>query len=290
MWSLPDINRLNANAAAKAKKLKREAASKRKPSCQFWNCSQPATRSYLVYDIFSDDPKDVLHLCEQHDGFSGDPCEGHFFCDGCGRVMVENYTWEIYRVELDGLTLCLRCAAERHFANPKNWIDAKRVKQVVLVPYDAALDGQNAPLFNPATGVLNVARCRHVLGVSQPPPEGIKFLENAEFDSCDGHQISGRKLLDIIQDLDEPFCPVLDAAYQFAVSLGLYVRRWPANKPFNGHLFSKAGDRRVLPIKFSKRYHLPRWAGIALDPGWETGKLQIEGNPLMSVTTEREAA
>ncbi len=33
MWSLPDINRMNANAAATATKLKREAARKRKPQC-----------------------------------------------------------------------------------------------------------------------------------------------------------------------------------------------------------------------------------------------------------------
>lgn len=58
-------------------------------------------------------------------------------------------------------------------------------------------------LFDAATGVLNVARCRHVLGVRQPLPKGIKFLDNAEFDSFDGHQISGRRLLDIIAELDE---------------------------------------------------------------------------------------
>jgi len=145
-------------------------------------------------------------------------------------------------------------------------------------------------LHDPATGVLNIARCEHVLGVNQPLPECIKFAENFEFDSLDGHQISGGNVLETIRSLGEPFCPVLDAAYQFAVSIGLYVRRWPADKPFKGHLFSKAGDRRVLPIKFSKRYHLPRWAGISLDPDWEAGKLQIEGQPLLPVTTEREAA
>jgi len=81
------------------------------------------------------------------------------------------------------------------------------------------------PLFDPATGVLNVARCTHVLSVDQPLPAGIKFVDNAEFDSCDGHQISSRPLLDIIRELDTPFCPVLDAAYQFAVSIGIYTRR-----------------------------------------------------------------
>jgi len=41
------------------------------------------TQSILVYDIFSDDPKDVLHFCERHSGFSGDPAEGYFTCAGC---------------------------------------------------------------------------------------------------------------------------------------------------------------------------------------------------------------
>jgi hypothetical protein len=73
--------------------------------------------------------------------------------------------------------------------------------------------------------VLNIARRRHVLGVNQPLPAGIKFHDNAEFDSCDGHQISGDDLLDVIKELgSEPFCPVLDAAYQFSVSIGIYLR------------------------------------------------------------------
>jgi hypothetical protein len=228
MWSLPDINRMNANAAAKATKVKREAARKRKPNCERCECfgrKRPADVSFLIYDIFSDDPKDVLHLCQDCVGQSGDPWEGYFTCDGCGRVMVENYTWERYQTELDGASLCLKCAAERFFADEDNWIQPKLVKEVVLAPYNPRLNGENLPLFDPATGVLNVARCQHVLGVRQPLPKGIKFSDNAEFDSMDGHQISGRWLLDIIAELDEPFCPVLDAAYQFAVSIGLYTRQ-----------------------------------------------------------------
>jgi hypothetical protein len=31
-------------------------------------------------------------------------------------------------------------------------------------------------------------------------------------------------MLDVIRELDQPFVPVLDAAYQFAVSIGIYVR------------------------------------------------------------------
>jgi hypothetical protein len=217
MFSLPDIIAMNARAVVAEPKLKRAANRKRKPRCGYWNCTSNATVSHLVYDIFSDTAKDVIHLCEHHDGFSGSPAEGYFTCAHCDRVMVENYTWEVYRVELDGETLCLKCAAAAYFSNPKNWIKPQEVKSVTLDP-------RGAVLFSGKTGVLNVARCRHVLGVQQPLPVGIKFAENAEFDSFDGHQISGRSLLHAIHDLDQPFCPVLDAGYQFAVSIGLYVR------------------------------------------------------------------
>ena len=58
-------------------------------------CQSRATRSHLVYDIFSDDPKGVLHLCETHDGYSGDPVEGYFTCEDCERVIAENYTGKL---------------------------------------------------------------------------------------------------------------------------------------------------------------------------------------------------
>jgi hypothetical protein len=217
MWSLPDIKSLNARAASGAKSLKRQARSKRKRKCEYWKCETPAVRSYLTYDIFSDDPKGVLHLCDGHDGYSGDPDEGYFTCEDCQRVLVDHYTWERYQIDYDGASLCLKCAAERYFDDEDHWLNPQEVNVVAMEP--------GAPLFARATGTLNLAAFRHVLGVSQPLPKGIKFLANAEFDSGDGHQISGHNLLEIIQVLNEPFCPVLDAAYQFAVSIGIYVRR-----------------------------------------------------------------
>ena len=197
---------------------------KRKPVCEHIDCTNSATVSYLTYDIFSDDPKGVIHLCEQHDGYSGDPMEGYFTCARCHRVMAENYTWERYAVQCDGEPVCLKCAAEEYFADANNWISPSAVKRVVLSP-------DRRPLFDPTTGVLNIAKCRHVLGVQQPLPSGVEFVDNAEFDSLDGHQISGDDLLEVIQRLDQPFCPVLDAAYQFAVSIGIYVRSGQHREP-----------------------------------------------------------
>jgi hypothetical protein len=214
MWSLPDINRLNANAATNARKLRRVAARKRKPQCEIYCCSHRAEHSTVWFDIFSDDPKGVIHTCSDH-GWADDP--DLFFCENCERVMVDHYTWERYQVELHGDSLCLRCAAQRHFDLSENWIHPSTVSRVVLEPGEG-------PLFDHETGILNVARCRHVLGVKQPLPAGVVFHDNAEFDSSTGHQISGECLLDVIKRLDQQFCPVLDAGYQFAVSIGLYVR------------------------------------------------------------------
>ena len=214
MWSLPEINRLNANAAANAKKLRREAAGKRKPNCEIHGCTCRASQSTLWYDIFSDDPKGVIHTCVEHTA-EDDP--ELFRCENCERVMLDHYTHERYRVELHGDVLCLKCAADRYFDIPRHWIEPQNVKRVVLKPGEGEL-------FNTTMGVLNIAHCPHVLGVKQPLPAGIELYDNAEFDSCDGRQISGYSLLDIVRRLDQPFCPVLDATYQFAVSVGIYVR------------------------------------------------------------------
>jgi hypothetical protein len=218
MWALPNIQRMNADAAAKASKLRR--AVRRGPGkrqdCEYYGCDRRAVESVPWFDIFSDDPKGLIHVC---DGHLAEDVEGFFLCDECQRVICDHITWERYQVELDGRVLCLNCAAEEYFQDPANWIDPRQVREV-------GLSRNGAPLFDRETGFLNLAGCRHVLGVKQPLPAGIEFADNAEFDSMDGHQISGDRLLDIIAALDgQEFCPVLDAGYQFAVSIGFYVRK-----------------------------------------------------------------
>jgi hypothetical protein len=222
MWSLPDINRLNRRAAEQAAQTLAEAAQGPPASqqCECYGCDNHAVYSEPWFDIFSDDPKGLIHTCADHDGSEvGDT----FRCATCGRLMADHYTHERYQ---DSEGNCLACAAAAYFADDDNWLDPTQVKQVVLEPYNPRHNGSNVPLFNTATGVLNIARCKHVLGVKQPLPEGIEFVANAEFDNCTGHQISGDDVLDIIRRLPvgEKFCPVLDAAYQFAVSIGIYVR------------------------------------------------------------------
>jgi hypothetical protein len=208
---------MNAQAGAGAKNLKRQLrrGPGKRQKCEVYACGEKAVESAPWFDIFSDIPKGLVHVCTQH---SPEDVEGFFRCEGCQRTVCDHITWERYAVILDDRTLCLKCAAEEYFADPANWIDPKLVK-------DAGLDRNGAPLFDQGTGFLNAAKCRHVLGVEQPLPDGIKFLDNAEFDNTSGQQISGDRLLNIIQSLDgQLFCPVLDAAYQFAVSIGVYVR------------------------------------------------------------------
>lgn len=224
MWSLPNIVSMNARAAAQAVKLRR--AARRGPGkrqrCEAYGCEQLAAKSELWFDIFSDDPKGIVHTCDDH---IAEESGELFECDACHRLMLDHITHERYGVSLDGeKTLCLKCAAEEYFNDPENWIAPRSVKSVVLEPYDPGLNGNNVPLFSAETGVVNLGQCRHVLGVRQPLPNGIRFVDNMEFDSDGGFQISGRKPIELVQSLDEPFCPVLDAAYQFAMSVGIYVR------------------------------------------------------------------
>jgi hypothetical protein len=276
MWSLPNIKAMNDRASASAADFDRQSRlrvpSKKHP-CE--HCSQPSTVHRKWFDIFSDEAKGVQHLCQRCcDQGCGE--DGFFYCDGCERLMVENYTWEYYRhIDGDGV-LCLNCYRKRELAKPENWIE----------------------LTEANIAAVDVARIRcapHLLAVGQSCPAELKFIDNAEFDSMDGHKISGAQVDDILrqamQQGHKRAILILDSAWQFAVSIGIYVRRWPADKPFKGHLFSKAGDRRALPITFSKRYNTPRWAGIALDDGWEKGILRIEGNPLFQVPAPiKEAA
>jgi hypothetical protein len=218
MWSLPDIKRMNAAAKVEAPSLEQQARTGIGPDgepleceCKGWGRGEECDeklRHYLWFDIFSDDPKGVLTLCERHDGYFGSPTEGYFECYDCNRVMVENYTWERYDTVVDGDQLCLPCAAARYIADDENWIELTD-ENIAAVDFE------------------RVRTAKHVIGVEMPIPKGIKFFDNAEFDSGNGQQISGSDLKDLLGAAkDEGYTKallILDAAYQFAVSIGVYV-------------------------------------------------------------------
>lgn len=219
MWSLPDITRMNSEAFQQNKKLERAAHTgildRKRLKCEWEGHYEPCEgelRHYLWYDIFSDDPKGILTLCEHHDGYYGSPSEGYFICEDCERVMVENYTWEHYDTMVGECTmLCLPCAAARHLAEPDNWIQLT----------DERIDGIDFE---------EVRRAKHVIGAEMPVPKGIRFVNNVEFDSMDGHCINGggveelqETLRQLKEDGEDRAVLILDAAYQFAVSVAVYA-------------------------------------------------------------------
>jgi hypothetical protein len=130
MWAPPNIKRLNEEAAKDAEATEALAETPEKVECLY--CDQPATEAWPYYDIFSEDPKGVVGLCEEH-AQDGTP-EGYFWCDGCGRLMIENYTWETYYVHTDDGAYCLRCYAEAEIENPENWFDPAKVVGVGEAP------------------------------------------------------------------------------------------------------------------------------------------------------------
>jgi len=206
MWSLPDIRALNAKAAA-------EAATERPKGWEPWHdqaceyCAEPATHSEEYWDVFGEDPKGYVHTCDLHYEEHGGAHEGHFWCEACGRMHVDHYTWERYRHATDeGEILCLRCWFGRVVGDDEQWLTEAR------------------------TIDLDYLRHRpHAIAVgSDYWRDDLDFVANAEFDNMNGHQISGDDLTGIVAKAvkEHGRCLVLmDAAWQFAVSFGVYVSK-----------------------------------------------------------------
>jgi len=210
VWALPSIQKLNDEASQKEyqNNLTKQATKHltengEQATCD--SCDRPATCSVMWYDIFSNDAKGVIHLCDFHEEYSTP--EGFFYCMDCDTLLIENYTWEHYLTE-EGL--CLNCARERYLTTPENWIELTE-QNIKNVDFDT------------------IRKAKHVLAVGQLTPEKLEFLDNAEFDSIDGHQISGDSVQSILEQArtkgHKEAILILDAAYQFAVSIGVYVSK-----------------------------------------------------------------
>lgn len=208
MWDLPNIKRMNEEAAKAAKQRKRRKKFDpcKGKTCLY--CKEQATHADEFFDIFSDDPKGFIFTCDQHYEDYGGAHEGYFVCDSCGRTHVENYTWESYVIVLDDEILCLRCAFEKYVKNEDHWLRE--------VPPDGM-------------GLDALKEIPHLIAVdSDYWRDHLTFIGNAEFDAMDGHQISGDDLTEMVEKTlaEHGSCIVLlDAAYQFAVSFGVYVRK-----------------------------------------------------------------
>ncbi len=168
-------------------------------------------RHYLWFDIFSDDPKGVLTLCEQHDGYYGSPSEGYFECESCNRVLIENYTWELYFADTDSGRLCLPCYAQEILQDEDKWIPLTD-ERIDRLTFD------------------QIRKAPHCIGVKMPVPKQIRFVNNVEFDSSTGQCISGggvEELKETLRQLKEEgetrAILILDAAWQFAVSVAMYA-------------------------------------------------------------------
>lgn len=229
MWSLPDINRMNNEAASAKGNL--EAAletgtlngEKLECECKSWgreDCNGELYH-YLWYDIFSNDPKGILSLCEHHDGYFGSPTEGYFTCSACEKVFIDNYTWELYYVLTDCEQLCLPCYAAEELTKDENWIQLT----------DEAINGLT---FD------RVRKAKHLIGVRMPVPKGIQeFGEGVTLDSSTGGKVVGfttatHSTEPGVEDLKDTLREakgeghkrailILDGGYQFAVSIGVYV-------------------------------------------------------------------
>jgi hypothetical protein len=171
------------------------------------NCSG-RVRGEPWFDIFSCDPKGVIFRCEVHEAEHDDD---YFRCEDCGRLMIDHITWERYVHETPDGPICLNCYAARVIADPKAWI-ALTKKAIDALTFD---DVRKAP---------------HIIAVSGPT-HGLQFHGNTEFDNMDGHCISGGGLDEIKETLNKArkegkrkALLVLDAAYQFAVSIGVYTK------------------------------------------------------------------
>lgn len=218
MWSLPYINRMNSEAYQQKKRLERAARTgfldRQQLKCEWEGHRKPCEgelRHYLWFDIFSDDPKGILTLCERHDRYNGSPSEGYFECEGCNRIFTENYTWELYYHCGDDSMLCLPCYAAEELAKESNWISLT----------DAGIE---------AVTENTVREAKHLIGVKMPVPKGIRFVNNVEYDSYSGQGISGggaEELKETLRQLqsegEDRAILILDSAYQFAVSVAVYA-------------------------------------------------------------------
>jgi hypothetical protein len=209
MFCLPAIDQMNATAKKSKKKLFRAVSTHKLDGkvirCE--HCDKKATRVDLYYDIFSDDPKGVIATCDEHEGYTD---ESYFMCEcGCNKMFANNYTWEIYYIDTPQGRMSLNHYADIYLADPKNWITLTDKNIAEAVKFE------------------NLRKAPHLIGVRMPCPEAIEFVANSEFDSMDGHCISGSGELEkALHDLKDQGVKraviVMDASYQFAVSLAVF--------------------------------------------------------------------
>lgn len=228
MWSLPDIQRLNRQRVEKLEYAVRTGVLDGKTlRCECGKNDKKcrgALEHQLWYDVFSDDPKGIITQCEYHHCRYGRP-EGFFWCGCCHRLMIENYSWEIY-VSEDGGQLCIKCAAQDYIENEDNWIPLRDEDIVVI-------------------GLETLRRARHVIGFGMPVPKQILRLDGLVLDSVSWGLVRELSYADpdpeaavetlreiLSQAKDAGFDRALliaDGMYELAFSIGVYIRSVPCS-------------------------------------------------------------
>ena len=232
MWALPTMKQLNQEAETKLfqdrlkRALKTGTLDRKKLVCEWHDHDTPSRCSgdlhhYLHYDVFSPLAKGILTLCEHHDGYYGSPTEGYFECADCQKIHIENITWERYEhTTEDGDSICIPCYADRVLNDDDRWI----------------------PLTEESIAALTfaqVTKAPHCIAVQMPVPEGIEFYANTECDSSTGGRLTSSSSCEgssdgAVSEIQETLSNamaeghtrailILDGAYQFSISLGLYV-------------------------------------------------------------------
>ncbi|MDD5529535.1 MAG: hypothetical protein PHX21_05835 [bacterium] len=223
MWCLPSIERLNNEAIARRKSEKKKTAKQilRGKVCEFCG-TRKATTFVDYFDVFSNVPKGKIFICKKCDeeGKIHDNDDSYFYCDSCNRWMITNYTWERYDTwDEENGHLCLNCALKRAIANPGNWLKKEDIEKLT---------------------VEQIQRCKHLI-----PVEGtyykqeLEYINNVELDNfCGGRLIDSstcgtpnsglqeiKKIcLETLKEHDEVML-LIDGAYQFSKSIGIYVRK-----------------------------------------------------------------
>lgn len=213
MWALPNIQSMN-ESAVKGKQSLLRTFNKKRMTCD--HCDKQATERYLVYDIFSNDPKSISAYCSEHDQYRH---EDIFYCQSCECWMALNYTWELYNVQTEDGELCLPCHANNILEDFSNWIDLT----------NGEIDALD---FN------QVQQSKHLIGVEMPVPAGIELVDCVTFDSSSGGRVTGfssaestpdggvEELKGYLKQAEEEGAArailILDGGYQFATRIGVY--------------------------------------------------------------------
>lgn len=215
MWALPNIREMNRGAKSRGAKAQIRRALTRPETVECTECgTHKAVSAQPYFDVFSDDPKGIVAMCERCEQDYGSTPEGYFTCEQCGRLFVENYTWERYEAYIESFgSVCLNCYRDWYLGDDEHWL---------------ALDEQTIDGLE----IETVRHAPHLLAVGMDTPKNLRQIgDGALFDSYSGEGVNWglARLKAELQAARKRGATravlILDAAYQFCGHIGVYVER-----------------------------------------------------------------